>query len=177
MTRLLHATGAIFGVMLSGAVTSAQTPPPPIPPAAKSQAVPFLETAGMADIFEITSSQIALTKSQNPAIRRYATMLIGHHTMTTNAALTAAKAGGVTPPAPVLNAQFRAMISELNTTPAADFDRVYLAQQVPAHQGALELQTAYSQGGDVALLRQSATAALPFIRQHLDEAMELQAGM
>lgn len=161
-------------IVALAAPAAAQLQPPPPPPEAKTQAQPFLAAAGMDDVYEITASQIALQKSANPALKRYATMLIRHHTMTTNAALKAAKQGGVTPPPPVLNAQFRALISELQAASPADFDRVYLGQQVPAHQGALNLQTAYSKSGDVAPLRAAAKSALPFIKQHLAEARKMQ---
>lgn len=177
MYTVLRPAALLAVSMLAGAAV-AQTPPPPIPPAAKAQAMPYLETAGMSDVYEITSSQIALQKSQNPQVRDYATRLIGHHTMTTNTTLAAAKAGGVaTPPPPVLDARFRTLIGELLAAPAADFDRVYFAQQVPSHQGALELQTAYSQGGDVPTLRANAKAAVPIVQQHLDEAVKMQASM
>ena len=155
----------------------AQLQPPPAPPEAKTQAQAFLMDAGMADVYEITSSQIALQKSQNPALKRYATELIGHHTMTTNNALKAAKAGGVTPPPPVLNAQFRALVSELQNAEPADFDRLYIAQQIPAHQGGLELQTAYSPGGHGAPLRAAAKGALPYVKQHLAQAQAMQRTM
>lgn len=167
-----------FATIVALAVpAAAQLQPPPAPPEAKTQAQPFLAAAGMSDVYEITSSQIALQKSSNPALKRYATELIGHHTMTTNNALKAAKAGGVTPPPPVLNAQFRALISELQNAGPGDFDRLYIGQQIPAHQGALELQTAYSKGGDVAPLRAAAKGALPFIKQHLAEAQTMQRTM
>lgn len=175
MNHMLY-LGAAFAMSLSAAA-SAQLQPPPIPAAAKSQAMPYLETAGMSDVYEITSSQIALKKSQNPELRRYATELIGHHTLTTNTALAAAKAGGVVPPPPVLNTQFRGLIAELDAAGPADFDRIYIGQQIPAHQGALELQTAYASGGDVASLRTAAKAAVPIIQQHLDQAMGMQGGM
>lgn len=170
----LTATVAAF---MAAAPVAAQTQPPPVPPAAKAQAVPFLEAAGMSDVFEITSSQIALQKSQNPQVREFATEMIGHHTMTTNAALAAAKAGGVTPPPPVLDAAHRAMITELLSAGPANFDRVYVAQQVPSHEGALELQTAYAEGGDVASLRGAAKAAVPLVRDHLEDARRMQASM
>ena len=172
MNRIL----TLAALALAGSAT-AQLPPPPAPPEAKTQAQPFLTAAGMSDVYEITSSQIALQKSQNPALKRYATELIGHHTMTTNTALKAAKAGGVSPPPPVLNAQFRALISELQGAGPADFDRLYIGQQIPAHQGALDLQTAFSQDGDVAPLRTAAKGALPIIRKHLAEAQAMQKGM
>ena len=159
------------------APVAAQLQPPPAPPEARTQAQPFLMAAGQSDVYEITSSQIALEKSQAPALRRYATELIAHHTMTTNAALKAAKAGGVTPPPPVLNAQFRALISELQGAAPGEFDRLYIGQQIPAHQGALDLQTAYGRGGDVAALRTAAKGALPYIKQHLAQAKAMRKAM
>ncbi|WP_174278795.1 DUF4142 domain-containing protein [Sphingomonas bacterium] len=162
---------------LFAAPAMAQLSPPPAPPEANTQAQPFLMAAGESDVYEITSSQIALTRSQNPAVKRYATELIGHHTMTTNNALKAAKAGGVTPPPPVLDASFRALISELQNAAPGDFDKLYIGQQIPAHQGALALQTAYSQGGDVASLRAAAKSALPYVKQHLVEAQTMQKKM
>lgn len=156
---------------------AAQLQPPPVPAPAKSQAVPFLMEAGQSDTFEISSSQVALKKSRNPQVRRYATEMIDHHTMTTNQALTAAKAGGVTPPPPHLNTRYRALIAELNAAGPAEFDRIYLGQQVPSHRGALELQTAYSTGGDVAPLRDTAKAAVPIVRKHLADAERMMARM
>ncbi len=173
MTRIL----TLAALLAAAGPAPAQLAPPPPPSEAKTQAQPFLMAAGMADVYEITSSEIALTKSQNPALKRYATELIGHHTMTTNNALAAAKKGGVTPPPPVLNAQFRALISELQNAGPADFDRLYIGQQVPAHQGALALQTAYAKSGDVTPLRTAATGAIPIVKKHLAEAEAMQKGM
>lgn len=104
-------------------------------------------------------------------------MLIQHRTTTTNAASRAAKQAGVTPPPPVLNAPFRALVPELQGASPADFDRLYTGQQIPSHQGALDLQTAYSRGGDVAPLRAAARSALPFIQRHLTQAQAMQRRM
>ena len=158
------------------AAALAQTPPPP-PPGATAQAQPYLMAAGAGDVFEITSSQVALQKSQNPQVRRFATMLIDHHTTTTNNALVAAKSGGVTPPPPVLDQNQRAMIGELMAAAPADFDRVFLAQQLPAHQAALAVNQGYAQGGDVPALRQAAAATVPVVRGHIAQVQRMQAAM
>lgn len=152
----------------------AQKAPPPPPPGATTQSAPYLATAGAGDVFEITSSQIALKRSQNADVKRFASMLIDHHTRTTNATLAAAKEAGVTPPPPVLNAGYRAMIAELNSVPASRFNAVYLGQQVPAHQAALKLHTGYGARGDQAPLRASANSAVPIVQSHLDEAQRLR---
>ncbi|RZM08417.1 MAG: DUF4142 domain-containing protein, partial [Sphingomonas sp.] len=137
---------------------------------------PYVMAAGMSDLYEINSSQIALQKSKTRAIRSFATMLIKHHTMTTAATMKAAKKAGLTPPAPALDAGATASITELQSASAADFDRLYIGQQIPAHQAALDLHQSYSTGGDQAPLRMTAKTAVPIVKQHIAAALKLQAG-
>jgi putative membrane protein len=163
-----------LGLVMSAVPALAQTPPPPPPAEAKVSAMPYIMAAGMSDLFEIKSSQIALQKSQTPAVRQFATMLIKHHQKTTAATMKAAKKAGLTPMPPALDAGANASINELQQVAPADFDRVYLAQQIPAHQAALDLHQSYSTGGDQAPLRASAKAAVPIVKQHITAAMKLQ---
>jgi putative membrane protein len=159
-----------------GTAAFAQTPPPPPPPEAKTAAMPYVMAAGSSDLYEINSSQVALQKSQTPAIRKFATMMIKHHQKTTAATIKAAAKAGLTPTPPALDAGTTASINELQTASAADFDRLYIGQQIPAHQAALDLNQSYSTGGDQPPLRMSAKAAVPIVKQHLDVAMKMQAG-
>lgn len=170
--------GATMALCLAGAAPAvAQDMPPPSMEVAMSQAMPYLFRAGEADVYEITSSQIALTRSQNPQIRAFATMLIDHHTRTTNLALAAAKAAGVMAPPPVLTPPNRAMIDQLYAAPVADFDRVYIGQQVPAHQTALNLHSSYASMGDTPQLQATARGAVPIVTSHLERARAMQSGM
>lgn len=156
---------------------AAQTPPPPPPVEAKSQAMPYVMAAGQSDLYEINSSQIALQKSQNPAVKRYAEMLIKHHQMTTAATMAAAQKAGLTPPPPMLDPGATASINELQTASPTDFDRLYIGQQIPAHQAALDLHQSYASGGDQAALRASAKKVVPIVKQHLAAAQKMQAAM
>jgi putative membrane protein len=155
---------------------AAQTPPPPPPAEARTQAAAYVTAAGQSDLFEINSSQVALEKSRNPAVRKYADMLIKHHTKTTAATMAAAKKVGMNPPPPALDSGAATSIAELQSAPPADFDRVYLAQQVPAHQAALDLHESYGSGGDQAALRATAKKAVPIVKQHLAGAQKMQGG-
>lgn len=177
MTRL-HAALAAAGLLAVAAPAAAQVSPsnPPPPPAQPTTAaMPFMMLAGESDVFEITTSQIALMKSQNPEVRRYASMLIDHHSRTTNGLLTQAKAAGLTPPPAVLGSRKRALIDQLLAA-GPNVDRVYFQQQVPAHEEALALHTTYSQSGDTPQLRAAAASAVPFVTEHLAEARRM-AGM
>jgi putative membrane protein len=133
----------------------------------------YVQMAAASDLFEIQSSQLALTKGQNPEVRSFAQMLIDHHTATTQQLTAAATAAGTTPN-PMLMPMQAEMISQLQGANGAEFDRLYLRQQVPAHEMALALHQNYARDGDTPGLRTVASAAVPIIRQHLDRARTLR---
>jgi putative membrane protein len=172
-------TGAALAIVMAAGATSsiAQTPPPPPPAEAMTQAMPYVMAAGMSDLYEINSSQIALQKSQNPKIRSFATMLIKDHQKTTAATMKAAQKAGLTPTPPMLDAGTTASITELQNASASDFDRLYIGQQIPAHQAAFSLHSHYANAGDKPQLRTTARAAIAPVQHHLDMATNLQKNM
>ena len=176
---MIRPFGAMFALTLAGASVAAiaQTPPPPPPAEAKTQAAAYVDAAGKSDMFEMESSKIALQKSKDAGVRSYAQMMIKHHTKTTAATTAAAKKAGMTPLPPVADAGITASLGELNAAAPAHFDRVYIDQQLPAHQAALDLHSSYASGGDQAPLRTSAKAAVPIVQSHIDMATKLQARM
>lgn len=133
----------------------------------------YVATAAASDLFEIQSSQLAVSRAQRPEVRQFAQMLIDHHTQTTATLTAAARASGMTPPPPMLLPMQRRMMDELGRANAGTFDRVYLRQQVPAHEMALALHRNYAAGGDTPALRTAATSAVPIVQQHLDRARQL----
>ena len=171
LPAILYAS--VQGLALWTVPAAAQLPTPPMS-SATSQAQPYLFYGGAGDIFEITSSMIALQKSQNPQLRAFASMLIDHHTRLTNAALDTAKSAGVMPPPPELSPAQKGMIGQLIAAPAASFDRTYIDQQVMAHQQALALQQGYAAGGDVPALRQAAQSAVLTVQAHLGQAQQMR---
>src|ERR1700709_2736913 len=103
MNRMTYAALAL-GIAMGSVPAFAQTPPPPPPAEAQTAAMPYVMAAGRSDLYEINASQVALQRTQTPAIREFATMLIKHHQMTTAATMKAAMKAGMTPPAPALDA-------------------------------------------------------------------------
>lgn len=173
MLRTSMISAALAAALFAAPAALAQTPPPPPPPGATTQALPFVKTAGASDLYEIESSRVALRKTRSAEVREFANMLIQHHTKTSADTMAAAKAAGLNPPKPMLMPAHRKQISELNAASAADFDRVYLAQQLPAHQAALALMQGYAGNGDKPQLKQAATGAVPIIQSHIDRIHQL----
>lgn len=137
----------------------------------------YVRLAAASDMFEIQSSQMALSRAQNPAVRQFAQMMVTHHTQTSQQLMAAAQAAGMSPPAPMQIPLVQRMLSELQGASGTNFDRVYLAQQVPAHEMALALHSNYAQRGDTPALQTTARAAVPIVQQHLQEARRLRGMM
>jgi putative membrane protein len=133
----------------------------------------YVEMAAASDLYEIQSSQLATTKARNAEVRAFAQMLIEHHTATTQQLTAAASAAG-TPPSPALMPMQAEMIAQLQAADGAAFDRLFVRQQVQAHEMALALHGNYASNGDTATLRTVAAAAVPIIRQHLERARALR---
>lgn len=172
----------IFKVILGATVVFTAVPalaalPSPPPAAATQDAQAYLFNGGAGDVFEISTSTMAVQHSQNPAVRAFATMLIADHTNLTNGALGTAKGAGVMAPPPVLSPAQMGMITQLMAAGPAGFDSAYLQQQVNAHQMALAMQQGYAAHGDTPALRQGAASAVPVIQGHLANAQRLLAAV
>lgn len=167
MPRLAFAVAAAFALASTGAQAQSGDK--------TRSAQPFLAAAGMGDVFEVTSSQIALMNSTDAEVRRFAQMMITHHTDTTNGALAAAMRAGVMPPPPVLDAAHRDMISALLNAQGAAMSRTYWSQQLQAHEAALALMQGYAANGDSAELRAAAAATVPVVQDHLSQVRMMAA--
>ena len=81
---------------------------------------------------------------------------------------------GSAPDANGLDQQHQALIRQLEGAEGAAFDRLYLQQQVTAHQQAVDMVRSYADAGDNARLQHWAAGALPVLQGHLQMAMQLQ---
>jgi len=75
-----------------------------------------------------------------------------------------------------LDQQHQTLVLQLQGAQGAEFDRVFVQQQVQSHQTAVDLFRAYAQSGDNEQLKQWASQTLPSLEEHLRQAQELQRG-
>lgn len=169
-----------MGILVAGAIALAacSTNPRPGPPVDINNplfAPAFMAQAASGDQFEIQSSQLALQMSQNAAVRNYANMLIADHTRLSQAMGAAAMSARLRPPDPVLLAPQQSALDQLRSAGnGMAFDVAFQQAQIQAHQGALTLMQNYAASGDVPALRAAASAAIPTIQMHLQQAQMLQ---
>jgi len=139
-------------------------------------AMTYVAKAGAADLYEIQSSQLAVARATRPRLRDFAQMLVTDHTRTTQLVADAARSDGLSPPPPMLEPAQRAMLRQLQRARPRDFERLYLSQQIAAHQQALSLHRNYARVGDGQALRRVAGDAVPIVQHHLDDARRLSRG-
>lgn len=168
-----------LGILLGGALAlaaCARTPPPAPPDLNNPLLAPgFLAQAASGDQFEIQSSQLAETASQNAGVRNFANVMISDHTRLGQAIAAAAASARLQPPPPTLLPAQQQMLDQLRAAGTGTaFDMAYQQAQIQAHQGALTLMQNYATSGDVPALRTAAAQAVPTVQSHLAMAQALQ---
>lgn len=138
----------------------------------------FVQVASASDRFEIESSRLALQKSQNPEVKRYAQTMVDEHNQSSNELKTVVR--GLNPPLTprgVFNAKQNAAMTTLQAQAAGPaFDRAYLLAQAEGHQATLAAMRDYGSGGEVTELKTFATSMAPMVQRHLSDAQRLLAG-
>lgn len=181
-------TPLITGLMLVAAPALAQMAPmahgsaSPMPamsgkpmPTMPTMASDYVPAAGAGDLYEKMSSQLVLKDAKNPKVRMFAQMMISDHSKTTMQVTAAAKASGMHPMPPKLMPKQMKMIADLKAAPMAGREKLYVDQQVMAHEEALALHQGYAMGGDKPALVKVAKGAVPVVQHHLDEVKRLAA--
>jgi putative membrane protein len=139
-----------------------------------TKAANFVTLAAQSDMFEIQSSKVALQRSSDPAVKKFAQMMIDAHTKTT-ATLKGliADQGNLSPPT-ALSSDLQAKVDALGSVSPADFDKSYLDDQIDGHQSTLNVMQRYAKDGDQEPLKQFAAHTAPTVQQHLDKAKSLR---
>jgi putative membrane protein len=142
-------------------------------PAAPQTAAEFAAAAAASDLFEIESSKLAQSQASGAKVKDFAAMLVKDHTNSTNELKGIATKENITLAPPALDVDKQAKLDALKAAKGEDFDRLYISQQVPAHEQALQLMQGYAAGGDNAAVKAFASKTAPVIQKHLDEAKAL----
>ena len=142
-------------------------------------AAEFARMAAMSDMFEMESSRLVEQRSQNAQVKQFAQMMIRDHQKTTTelkGMLPQLQGVSAAQMPTSLDQQHQALLQQLQGAQGAQFDRVYVQQQVQAHQQAVDLFGNYARAGDNAQLKQWASQTLPALQQHLQQAQQLLRG-
>ena len=134
----------------------------------------FTDAAAATDMFEIQSGKLAETMATSASLKSMAKMLVADHTKSSEMFKAAAKKTSPMVALPMtLPADMKAKLDALKATKGADFDKLFVEQQMDAHKAALGALKAYSASGDQPSLKEFATNAIPVVQGHLDKMMAM----
>ena len=157
-------------ILIAGCGRREAPPPPPRPtpaPIIRDRALPttsYVATAASIDLFNIRAGEMAIDRSSNPRVRDYATRLVADHRGTAAQLSFAGRRLNLLPSAQ-LAPPHQALIEAL--AGAADFDALFIRQQVELHQSAQRMHAAYAARGDSQTLRPVAANAAAIEARHL----------
>jgi len=147
-------------------------------PAKMQAATPeqFIQKVANSNRFEIQSSQLALDKSKNDEIRRFAQRMIDDHRKLGDELKATLQKANLPLPSDQLDEPDQAALTKLKNEKEAVFDRNYAADQLKGHIQAVRLVEAYSKRGTNPALKEFATQTLPILKEHLKMAEALRSG-
>jgi putative membrane protein len=135
----------------------------------------FVTKVAISDMFEIQSSQLALSKEADADTKPFAEKMVQDHQKTSSELKGLVEASMVKLTLPTsLDAEHQKMLNELSAKSGKDFDQTYDQIQVKAHREAVALFEAYSKSGEDAELRAWAGKTLPHLKEHLSMAEKLK---
>lgn len=134
----------------------------------------FVQALAIGDLYEIQAGQIATARSRNDAVRDLAADLIIDHSAASARLRTAVQDAGVGVSIPSqMDERRQGLIDNLNAASSADFDRVWLLQQVAAHNETLTVLGGFTDNAQRPDLATFARDQMPKITQHRDRAQTL----
>jgi putative membrane protein len=137
--------------------------------------VALLDEANKADS---TAGALAVGKATNPAVKDFARLMMSEHHALREAGLQLAKQLKVTPEQPAENPLTPLVEGEMtalrNTAKGAEFDKVYIDQEIAAHKAVLDLADEAHDQAQNEQLKALIEKAKPVIEKHLEHAEKIQ---
>lgn len=147
-------------------------PGAPVGPATGDQlpivAADFIALAAVSDLFEINASRLVVERAPSGPVKAAAEMLFAAHTLAARIFPTVIEQAGLAmSTTPTLTSELEAMLDQLTAAAPEALERLYVEQQIIAHQNAIAGFTTYATSGDNETLRAYAQMMLPALQSHL----------
>lgn len=138
----------------------------------------FVERVAISNFFEITSSELASERAEDPQVQSFAAHMIEDHSEAGDkfaAARAEADIGSTAISEEDRAAAVQKHIDGLEALDGAAFDQAYVDLQVRAHEQAVELFRTYAHTGSEDSLRAFADEMLPTLEAHLQQVRQLDS--
>jgi putative membrane protein len=136
----------------------------------------FWTTAADGGMAEVEMAKLAVQKSQNAEVKKFAQMMIADHTKANNELKAIAAKQKIELPKEI-GPRNRSTIDELNRLSGADFDKEYVQAMVDDHETDVQMFEDQSQSDDDQAAKAFAAKTLPTLQKHLQAIKAIQAKM
>ena len=137
----------------------------------------FMMMAAMGGMAEVEMARLALQKSTNESVKRYAQKMIDDHTMAGEELMRLASMKGVALPAQP-DAKHMSMMAKMQKLSGMEFDMMYVKEAgVKGHEGMEKLYMKESMSGKDMDAKAFAAKTLPTVRMHLQMARDMMMSM
>jgi putative membrane protein len=136
----------------------------------------FVNKVTISDMFEVKSGKLAAKKAKHEDVKDFGEQMVDDHTETTEDLKELVKDENIKVDMPSkLDDKHQSNLEKLKEVSGAKFDTVYVPMQVLAHEQAANLFEDYSKSGDNEALKEWAADTVPTLKEHLEEARDLNA--
>jgi putative membrane protein len=189
--KIWRGIAACAGLMLIVSAATAQNQTPnrskPAPAPMRDEDTTFINKAIEMNYAEVELGRLAVSKAQNMRVKSYADMLVKDH----SAALPKFQALDPVKPSskPELSDEHKELKTRLSWLSGMEFDREYMDAMVSAHREAVSMferqagakkngaASAPPATGSNAAVTKLASATLPMLKRHLEQAEQIQKGL
>lgn len=133
----------------------------------------FLMAAASSNMLEIQLGQMAAQKSTNAEVKRFAQMMVSHHTKATQDLKTVATPLGVNLPDAMMPVH-QALADKVMSKSGKEFDEAYMDAMETAHKMDIAMFEVKGKAADTPTVKAFATKTLPMLRSHSTMASELE---
>jgi Predicted outer membrane protein len=138
----------------------------------------FVTNLAVGNMYELRAAEVAQSKSNNAQVKELASMITRDHTGAGEKLQATAPTAAPDVMIPTqLDERRQGLIDNLNAASADDFDKVYLEQQVAAHNETLTLLNGFSDNTDAPALAALARELVAPVTMHRDRAQQLLDAM
>lgn len=135
----------------------------------------FLVRAASGARFEVEASRLALAKATHQDVKAFAQQVGAFHEIAADKLGQAAIASGHMPAQTGLDEAQLRKLNDLKLSEGADFDTLYVEQQLAAYSEIVALFARFSTQGDGGPIQAFAQEALPVLEAHLSHVRGLKA--
>jgi len=133
----------------------------------------FFTQAAEGGIAEVELGKLAQQRATNPAVQKFAAMMVKDHSAANDKLENLAAEKAVPLPTDLSTAQ-KSSKKTLEMQSAADFDAAYIKNQVDAHEDTVALLKKEIASGKDADAKALAATMLPIVQGHLEQVQQLQ---